>query len=421
MIEGAAMTTSSAPGRRGRLIAVLCASVLGASACISSATGDGDASATSFAEIDPVELRVPTLYGPGHYQTKALEEYGAAVEEASDGKVSFEFFYLDSLVEPADTVKALADGIVDVSLIVPGYTPSDFPIDVWTSDLAFQSSSRPVVGALQSTGAVLDWSFNQPEMLAEYDRLGLVPLLPRFTGHVSYNLLCTDPVTSLDEAQGMRGRVGSPNWAKEIEALDMTPVSLAGGEIYEGFQRGIIDCYVGSGPDMVATGLWDVGKHYTELGLSGWSSGGLMVGKATWEGLPLIVRQVLFDQAAVYLESWHRGWIEGMREFVVQGEKKGVQFHEPDGAMRQALEQYHQKVLSTAEQRAPKGVSAPGEFLDAYSGAHERWLSIVTDELGYDPQGSTWAEWARGDDAEVDLEPWIDHIREQVLAPHRPQ
>ncbi|TWE22565.1 C4-dicarboxylate TRAP transporter substrate-binding protein [Prauserella muralis] len=420
------MTKASAPGqrprgRRGRLVAALCASVLGASACISSASGGGNASATSFAELDPIVLRVPTLYGPGHYQTRALEEYGAAVEKASDGKVSFEFFYLDSLVEPADTTKALADGIVDVSLVVPGYTPSDFPIDVWTSDLAFQSSSRPVVGALQSTAAVLDWSFNQPEMLAEYDRLGLVPLLPRFTGHVSYNLLCTKPVTSLREARGMRGRVGGPNWAKEIEALGMTSVSLAGGEIYEGFQRGIIDCYVGSGPDMVATGLWDVGKHYTELGLSGWSSGGLMVGKTTWERLPLIVRQVLFDQSTVYLESWHRGWIEGMREFVVQGQKRGVQFHEPDESMRGALEKFHQRVLGTAQRRAPEGVSAPGEFLDAYSAAHDRWLGIVTGELGYEPRGTTWAEWARGGDTEIDLGPWIERIRERILAPHRPQ
>lgn len=409
------------PGRRIRLVAALCASVLGAGACVSTGDSAGDASAKSFDDIDPVVLRVPTLYGPGHYQTKALEEYGEAVEQASDGKVTFKYHYLDSLVEPADTTKALADGIVDLSLVVPGYTPSDFPIDVWTSDLAFQSSPRPVVGALQSTGAVLDWALNQPEMMAEYDRLGLVPLLPRFTGHVSYNLLCTKPVTSLAEAKGMRGRVGGPNWANEIEALGMTPVSLAGGEIYEGFQRGVIDCYVGSGPDMVATGLWDVGKHYTELGLSGWSSGGLMVGKTTWETLPTIVRRLLFDQSTVYLESWHRGWIKGMQKFVVKGGERGVQFHEPDAKMAGTLEKFHRSVLRKAEQRAPENVSAPDEFLDSYSSAHDRWLGIVTDELGYDPQGSTWAEWARGDDTEVDLKPWIEHIRDEILAPHRPE
>ncbi|WP_375000952.1 C4-dicarboxylate TRAP transporter substrate-binding protein [Aeromicrobium sp. CTD01-1L150] len=371
--------------------------------------------------MDPVTLRVPTLYGPGHYQTEALETFGEAVEEASGGVLEFEFYYQDSLVAPADTVGALSDGIVDLSLIVPGYNPSDFPIDQWTSEFTFLGDPEPVVGLLQSSAAALDWAFDQDDQMAEYEELGLVPLIPRFAGHDTYNLLCKSPITDLASAQGERGRSGAPNWSAEMESVGMVPVSLAGGEIYEGFQRGILDCHVGSGPDMADLGLWEVGKHYTSANFSGWSSGGLMMSETTWDSLPLAAQQILWDNAISYVVAWKQGWIEAMHRFVVEGKEMGLEFHEPESDFATALDEHKAEVLDTAADAAPSTVQDPEATVTAFEEAHAVWLPVVADELGYSTGSRTWEDWAESNGPEVDLSDWADDVEREILAPRRPE
>lgn len=371
--------------------------------------------------MSPVTLRVPTLYGPGHYQTEALEAYGEAVEEDSGGMLQIELYYQDSLVAPAETVPALRDGLIDLSLVVPGYTPSDFPVDVWTSHFAFAETTEPVVGMLNSSAAVMDWAFDQPDMMAEYERQGLVPIVPRFTGHDTYNVLCREPITDLESAKGKRGRVGGPNWTAEIEALDMVPVSLTGAEIYEGFQRGIIDCHVGSGPDMAGLSLWEVGKHYTAMNFSGFSSGGLMLSKTRWDSLPLAAQQILWDNGMEYVAAWTRGWIAGMREFVTGGKERSVAFHEPEADLRKAIEDYQQRAIEAAVDSAPEEVSDPEAFVASFRDSYEKWLPVVADELGYSTGTSSWEEWAESTDADPVLDKWADYVQREVLDPRRPE
>jgi TRAP-type C4-dicarboxylate transport system substrate-binding protein len=409
-------------GLRHRVLGALAGLGLIASmtGCVQEASSTGQVPA-ELAGMEPVTLRVPTLYGPGHYQTEALQEYADAVAKDSGGSIKLELYYQDSLVAPEDTVAAMRDGLVDLSLIVPGYTPSDFPIDVWTSYFAFPNTTEPVVELLHSTAAVMEWAFEQPDMMAEYDRLGLVPIVPRFTGHDAYNLLCREPVTTLAEAKGQRGRVGGPNWAAEIQAVGMVPVSLAGGEIYEGFQRGVIDCHVGSGPDMAGLGLWEVGKHYTTTNFSGFSSGGLMMARTKWEALPLAAQQILWDNAMVYVAAWQRGWIAGMREFVLEGKQMGVQFHQPDARMRESIAQYQEQVIASAAEDAPEEVSNPQQLVTSFRASFEKWLPIVDDQLGYSTDTGSWEKWAESTEENPDLDKWAEYVQREVLDPRRPE
>jgi TRAP-type C4-dicarboxylate transport system substrate-binding protein len=418
-MQGTSPTFKGRCSRAARSVVML-ALVASLAACVEQTKATGDVPA-GLEGMSPVTLRVPTLYGPGHYQTEALEAYGAAVEEDSGGAISIELYYQDSLVAPAETVPALRDGLVDLSLVVPGYTPSDFPVDVWTSHFAFAETAEPVVGMLNSSAAVLEWAFDQPDMMAEYERQGLVPIIPRFTGHDTYNVLCREPITDLESADGKRGRVGGPNWTEEIEALDMVPVSLTGAEIYEGFQRGIIDCHVGSGPDMAGLSLWEVGKHYTTMNFSGFSSGGLMVSKTRWDSLPLAAQQILWDNGMEYVAAWTRGWIAGMREFVLEGKKRGVTFHEPADDLEKAIQDYQARALQTAVEAAPKEASDPEALVASFRDSYATWLPVVADELGYSTGTTTWEEWAETTDADPDLEKWAEHVQREVLDPRRPE
>ncbi|MFD1507102.1 hypothetical protein ACFSBG_15700 [Georgenia yuyongxinii] len=393
-------------------------SILLLAACTNAGGAPGGSDADS-GDLEAIKLRVPTLYGPDHFQTKAMAAYADAVKEASDGSITMEFFYGDSLVKPADTINALRDGVVDIALSVPVYSPSDFPIDQWTTRLAFLQTTDPVVSSLQATSAILDWSINDPDQMAEYDKLGIVPLIPRFYGHESYHLLCKTPVTDLASAQGQRARVGGQVWQDEIESFGMVGVSLAGAEIYEGFQRGVIDCYAGSAPDMVGSSLDEVGKHYTTVGMSGVSSLGLMMSQTTWDRLPLEAKQILWDESPVFLTTWHAGYIDIKHDWFV--EDRGLTFHEADDDLLDALDSHQQRQLAEAIDTAPATVSDPADAIERFEAAYDTWLPVIKDDLGYDTGYTTWVEWAQSTDGDVDLAAWADHLTEDILAPHRPK
>lgn len=51
-----------------------------------------------------------------------------SIEEKSDGRITFERYYSDALVKPADAADAVGSGIADLALLAPSYTPANNPL-----------------------------------------------------------------------------------------------------------------------------------------------------------------------------------------------------------------------------------------------------------------------------------------------------
>ena len=119
-------------------------------------------------------------YAPEHILAKSLVEYGEVVTEASDGAVEFEWFYSDSLVKPVEAAASLADGLMNLSYVTPGYTPADFEADAWVAQFGYGNDPRPVVGLLSAAAAMMEFGFAEPAIAEELEAAGLHPLLPRF-------------------------------------------------------------------------------------------------------------------------------------------------------------------------------------------------------------------------------------------------
>jgi TRAP-type C4-dicarboxylate transport system substrate-binding protein len=373
------------------------------------------------ADIEQISMSAATLYGPEQWQSTPLAAYADALAEASGGNVEVEFYYGDALLPPGELATGLADGIADIAYFVHVYTPADFPIDDWISKLGFVADSRPVVGPLQALAATLEWGFQEEEYLEELDNNGLAPLLPRFSIIHSYDLLCNDPVTNADEAAGKRVRIGGQAWADAGQNLGMEPVSLAGGEVYEGFERGIVDCFMGGPPDMTGLGLWDVGDHYTESGFTGFTSYSVSVGKGKWDSLSTEAQQLMWDNLRVYLDRLMTNYLEEFHLFFSGGAERGIEFHQMDEATQQMIEDHQTDVRDGLADAAPEQVSDPEASIANYEQLHDKWLDRVLD-LGYDPEAASWAEWVENnpDGVDVDLDPWLDAVVDEILGPVRP-
>jgi TRAP-type C4-dicarboxylate transport system substrate-binding protein len=74
------------------------------------------------------ELRLAHWVPPSHPLQKALEDWGASVEKASNGTIKYKVYPSQQLGKAFDHYDMARDGIADLTYVNPGYQPGRFPI-----------------------------------------------------------------------------------------------------------------------------------------------------------------------------------------------------------------------------------------------------------------------------------------------------
>src|SRR5213080_4427736 len=74
------------------------------------------------------ELKLSHCVPPTHPLQKAMEEWGASIEKASNGTIKSKVFPSQQLGKAFDHYDMARDGIADLTYVNPGYQPGRFPI-----------------------------------------------------------------------------------------------------------------------------------------------------------------------------------------------------------------------------------------------------------------------------------------------------
>src|SRR5690242_21620059 len=86
------------------------------------------AAPTAFAQEKTFDLKISHWVPPAHPLQKALEEWGASVEKASNGTIKYKVYPAQQLGKAFDHYDMARDGIADLTYINPGYQPGRFAI-----------------------------------------------------------------------------------------------------------------------------------------------------------------------------------------------------------------------------------------------------------------------------------------------------
>jgi len=84
--------------------------------------------APASAQDKTFELKLAHWVPPSHPLQKALEDWGASVEKASNGTIKYKVYPSQQLGKAFDHYDMARDGIADLTYINPGYQPGRFPI-----------------------------------------------------------------------------------------------------------------------------------------------------------------------------------------------------------------------------------------------------------------------------------------------------
>lgn len=192
------------------------------------------------------------------------QKWAQLVTEATGGKTTFEFFWSGSLGAGPEIVHLLSGGAIKIGGSAPAYYPSELP-------LAGLTNSLPAVFPDVETAMRLQRKLTteHPQFLAEAERVGVYPIIQH--GLTPSRLMCTKPVSTLADLSGLKVRTYGYFLPVAVTAIGMTPISVSISEIYEGLERGVIDCAAVSYATADAYKLEEVAKYWSDINLGAFS------------------------------------------------------------------------------------------------------------------------------------------------------
>jgi len=243
------------------------------------------------------------------------------VKKRTEGAVDIKIFWSEGLGKTTETLSLLQNEAVEMAGLSPGYFPGQLPL--FTAPNSFPMAIDNVCQANQLIYRLMS---EVPGFQQEAADNGIKPLF--FHVLNPYLLVSKEPITSLEQMEGVRMRTWGTHIPKMVEAAGGTAVTLGLAEIYEAFSRGVIDAAPFS-VDLVETyKIHEVAKHISEVTLWDGPTWGVWMTQSAWNNLSKDNQTTVMEVAA---EAQVRD-LEVVRKAAASARQtlkaKGVTFHQ---------------------------------------------------------------------------------------------
>lgn len=328
------------------------------------------------------DLRLAPGVPPAHpAHTPLYTDFVEMLAEESEGRLGGQILGTE-IATIGNMRNAIRSGLVETGLFLPAYFPADLPEYNLVGDMALLGTNSYAMGA-----AMTEYIATCEVCQAEMKELGIVYTNTQSTD--LYQLMSTSPVVEPEDLQGLRLRVGGPQYSRWAEAMGATPASVPVGETFESLSQGVIDGTVGSIADIISFRLEDAITDVTMLNLGTFHSTiGHAVALPVWQSLSEEDRAALMRASARATNASIHRWAHEMHQEAVDAAREnGMTIHEPSDAMVEAIAAFAEEdLVNSAEQAEERyGVTDAQAKLERFIELVDKWNAIV-EELGDDPE-----------------------------------
>jgi TRAP-type C4-dicarboxylate transport system substrate-binding protein len=227
-----------------RLPACLCAAAL--AALIGAPTA-------ALAQEKTFELKLSHWVPASHPLQKALEDWGAAVEKASGGSITYKVYPGQQLGKAFDHYDMARDGIADLTYINPGYQPGRFPV-IAAGELPF------LISDAKGGSMGLDAWYRKYAAAEMKDVKFCLAFIHAPSGlHTS-----SKKVVLPDDLKGMKIRPADATLATLVTQLGGTNVQSSAPEVRDIIERHVADGVFFPWGSLVLFGIDKVTKYHLE-------------------------------------------------------------------------------------------------------------------------------------------------------------
>lgn len=209
----------------------------------------------SFAQAETIKLRVHHFLPPmAPQQAKFIDPWCAKINTESQGRLVCEVYPSMQLGgSPPQLINQVRDGVVDIALTLPGYTPGRFPKSE-VFELPFMMKDQ-----VKSTRAL--WDYIQENAMDEFR--GVKPVATWLNG--AYHIHLRDKkVTKLEDMEGLSIRAPSRVGNQMLQALGAIPVGMPVPQMAESLSRGVIDAALVPWEVIPATRTHEMTRYHAE-------------------------------------------------------------------------------------------------------------------------------------------------------------
>lgn len=197
---------------------------------------------------------MPMAYPASNFHTVTAEGFADCVREGTDGDIDITIHANGALFAGADIKRAIQTGQVPIGERLLSGNQNENPI--------FGVDSIPFLVSSFDEHAGL-WDAAQPvmeEVLAE-DNLTLLYSVP----WPPQGLYFRNPVSSVEDMEGIKFRSYNAATARLAELTGMLPVSIEAAEISQAFSTGVADSMVSSGSTGYDMKVWESLNNFYEV------------------------------------------------------------------------------------------------------------------------------------------------------------
>ncbi|MEZ5933691.1 MAG: C4-dicarboxylate TRAP transporter substrate-binding protein [Alphaproteobacteria bacterium] len=332
--------------------------------------------ALAIGQVCARELTYSNHLPPAHPVNKAMEGYFAGIRDKTGGELDFQMFVAGALGGGKALLSNLRDGLADTGMLNPVYDPSELKVESLLAELMV-ADPKVLVGAMNEM-VNLDCA----GCTAELREVNAVPMMSFAVP--SFQLLCNRPVKSMADAAGVKVRaVGSLSLI--ATTFGMVPVNLTSDEVYEGLQRGQIDCAAAPFDWLRTNNLAEVTTDLIEDPLG--AIGGLLhfaVNAYVWDELSAEERAILIDGLGKTLAEMTFAYAKGSADALAAAREGGAAVYPLGEDMAKALADFRAAEVGRIVAKAKEaGVEDADGLFDRYDALLDKWTGIVA-EVGAD-------------------------------------
>lgn len=237
------------------------------------------------AQDKPVHLKMGHWVPPAHPLQKAMEEWGASVQKASNGTITFQVYPAQQLGKAPDHYDMARDGIADVTYINPGYQPGRFPI-IAAGELPFLMKN-----GIGGSVALDKWyrKYAANEMKDVKFCLAFV--------HDPGALHAKKKIETPDQIKGMKIRPAHATMASFVTLLGGSNVQASAPESREVLERGVADAITFPWGSILLFKIDSVTKFHMDLPLYNTTFAWVM-NKAKYDAMSPAQKKVIDDHCS---------------------------------------------------------------------------------------------------------------------------
>lgn len=347
--------------------------------------------ATAASASEPVEFNASVWLPQGHPMTEApYVEWLPRLEEASGGTLKSNLFVGPVLLSPAAHLSGIRDGVAQIGYHAGTYTPSELP-EANTIAMTTVNYSDMWVAAFASTEANLTIA----ELQDQWKRNNIVYLSGYSTP--AYNLICRDEVATLEDLAGKKVRVPGAAQSAWAESVGMVPINVPSSEIFNGLDKGQLDCAAQPMFELETRSLWDVADHINMLGIGVyWSGFQHGVNRDFWLGLNDEQRKAFFTTLPEAMIDELLHFEAALTSARGTAEEKGVKFTEPTQEMLGSVENFKSVAIenAVATGRDKLGVENPEALIAQVEAIFAKWEGLLADVDRTDREAMIELAWS---------------------------